>query len=217
MGSIMIHRRRFLVRSTDRERWIETRAKGVTATMVAAAATPRGYERALHELEYGGYDLSHNPYCQFGIQCEPLILSALTEYEVSQNLYLICHDEHRWAMATPDGLSFDHTKVVEAKTTGSDWGSAAKAPIHYRRQIQWQMFVTGASECIFAWMLREVGKQGEFRPAWEKPKIEIVPRDEQMIASLLGVGERLHREIEMIVERNARCRYVEGSGWQPRR
>jgi hypothetical protein len=80
------------------------------------------------------------------------------------------------------------------KTTGKDWGDK-QIPIQYRRQVQWQLHVTGADYCVFAWLLRIEDRHGEFVPGWFEPKHIIIKRDPVMIADLQDVAERLQMEL----------------------
>jgi hypothetical protein len=98
-------------------------------------------------------------------------------------------------MATPDGLSKDHKTIVEVKTTGKDFVEWGKVPIQYRRQVQWQLYVTGATQCLFAWQLRVTNNDGLFVPGWLEPKAVIVQRDEEMITQLVSVSEKLQMEL----------------------
>ena len=111
------------------------------------------------------------------------------------NDWLIRHYGDRLALATPDGISLSHNRISEVKTTGKDWGSVDKIPIAYKRQVQWQLYVTGADECVFAWMLRaEV--DGRMVPGWFEPKSDIIGRDEVMITDLKLAATMLWAEIQ---------------------
>jgi hypothetical protein len=63
------------------------------------------------------------------------------------------------------------------------------------RQIQWQLYVTGADHCLFAWWLREESPNG-FIPAWLEPKTLIVQPDEEHIKSLMITAEQLWEGIQ---------------------
>jgi hypothetical protein len=60
------------------------------------------------------------------------------------------------------------------------------------------MFVTGAEECVFAWLLREE-KDGRFESPWLEPKAIIVPRDNEEIEKLSEVAEKL---LKIVKEKN---------------
>jgi hypothetical protein len=195
----MIEPERFLVSSTDRKKWLALRSEGVTATAVAKAVTPAGFKEVVSELRRPS-SFPDNDYMRFGREQEgPIIDKLATLIDITPNDFLISRDlaDFRWQMATPDGLSAYHRIIAEVKTTGKDWGSWAKVPGHYQRQVQWQLHVTGAEGCVFAWMLR--GKNGsEFVPAWPGPKYVEVERDESLISRLEEVAHQLYAELQSI-------------------
>ena len=130
---------------------------------------------------------------QFGRDHERwLVLALKDKFGIFPNDWLIAAERTSWHTATPDGLSLDHNTIAEVKTTGRDWGTWEKVPIHYRRQVQWQMYVTNASTCVFAWLLRVESAGGQFVPAWFEPKVVKVQRDEEMITHLIAVADQLH-------------------------
>jgi putative phage-type endonuclease len=184
----MISADRFLVRSVDREAWLEARLHGVSATQVAHAATPSGFAEVI-EQRRNPVDIEDNPYMAFGRESEPAIMRyAHTEHGILPNDWAIASADDPRMMATPDGLSVTHELIAEAKTTGTDWGD--KIPIKYRRQVQWQLYVTGAEQCLFLWQMR-VPEGDWFRFAWWEPKTVWIERDPKMIAELVGVADRL--------------------------
>jgi hypothetical protein len=195
----MIEPERFLVSSSDRNKWLALRSEGVTATAVAKAVTPEGFREVLAELA-SPREFPDNDYMRFGREQEgPIIDKLATVIDISPNDWLISKDldDNRWQMATPDGLSSDHSVIAEVKTTGRDWQSWAKVPPHYQRQVQWQLHVTGAEGCVFAWMLRAT-KKGTFIPAWPGPKYVEVERDEALISRLVEVAHDLYSQLRAI-------------------
>lgn len=188
----MIAVRRFIASSSqNRQAWLDARELGVTATTVARSATPKGFEnetihRAPSEVIEG------NAYIDFGVEQESVIAQFLKdEFEIMPNDWLIsASEEHNRYMATPDGLSLDHHLISEIKTTGKDWGEEKYIPIHYRRQVQWQLFCTGAARCRFAWLLRKE-VDGVMVPAWFEPKSIWIERDEHEMNKLIDVADRL--------------------------
>lgn len=186
----MISIDRFIAPSSARELWLEARRGTVTATQVSKAATPTGMEQVLKEIE-NPVDIADNPFMKFGRDNEQWIMLSLKSYGLLPNEWLIAHETERWQTATPDGLSLSHDLIAEVKTTGKDWGEWSKVPIHYRRQVQWQLHVSGADACIFAWLLRAESKSG-LVPAWFEPKTVVVERDEKMINDLIGVANEIH-------------------------
>lgn len=182
-----------LVAQHGTEAWFAARRNGVSATAVANASTPAGFrEEVLKALYPEEYQVQDNEYMKFGRDWEQWIVDNIpTEYNIKANDWLIHADGHQWQLATPDGISPDGHTIAEVKTTGKDWNTI---PLRYIRQVQWQLYVTGADRCIVAWLLRGEDEQGEFVPAWFEPKHTIVERDEEMIAQLIAVAERLQME-----------------------
>jgi hypothetical protein len=186
----MIGKDRFVAaKDTDYEGWLNARRYGVTATQVATASTPAGFEKAAVDFltEHREPD---NPYMEFGRVWESHIADFVNAvYEVRPNEWLIRGD-NTTHLATPDGLSDDGKVIGEYKTTGKDWGTVEKLPVRYRRQVQWQLHVTGAESCVVAWLVREE-VDGVFVPATFEPKCGVVGRDEEMIEGLVATADRL--------------------------
>jgi hypothetical protein len=192
----MIDSSRFLVSSQDYEQWLAVRQTGVTATAVSKAVTPDGFRSVIEQMRSPS-PIPDNPYMRFGREQEATLMEKLgSHFDLKPNDWLIARDaeDNRWQMATPDGLSSDHDVIAEVKTTGRDWGEWRFVPGHYQRQVQWQLYVTGASQCVFGWMLR-VAVKGEMEPGWPGPKFVVVERDEALIERLIGVAENLYREL----------------------
>jgi hypothetical protein len=188
----MISSERFLAdKSADFEGWLQARRGGVTATQVANASTPAGFENTAADflVEWREPD---NPYMTFGRDWEGFIADFVhTLYDVAPNEWLIAGENPRH-LATPDGLSRNHDVIGEYKTTGKDWETVDKLPLRYKRQVQWQLHVTGATRCVVAWLLREEVDR-KMVPGWTKPKWGVVERDEGMIQDLIVTADRLWR------------------------
>ena len=171
--------------------WLEARKRGVSATTVAKAATASGFDQVVSEWGQDG-NISDNAYMAFGRAQEGFIGMWVKEhFGLIPQSWLFRHESVEWAIATPDALSLGHDQIGEFKTTGKNW---VKPPIQYVRQVQWQMYVTGADSCLFAWLLREQveTETGPLMvPAWFEPKFLVIGRDDKMIADLVDVGERL--------------------------
>lgn len=172
--------------------WHEARRRGVSATSVArAAASQTAFDAEVEQLT-NPVEISDNDYMRFGRDWEEWIISNIPpEYGIKHNDWLVARDEREnaWQLATPDGNTDDWQTIAEVKTTGKDW-EGKTIPIQYRRQVQWQMHVTGATRCVFAWLLRVDGPNG-FQPGWFEPKHVIIERDDTMITELVTVAERL--------------------------
>jgi predicted phage-related endonuclease len=181
-------------KSVHAGRWLQARREGVTATQVAkAAAGPGGFEQAVEDYR-ADFVEQDNPYMAFGRAWEgPISMHLKENYGVMPNDWLISSAVSNHYMATPDGLTLGHKAIGEVKTTGKDW-NPERIPVQYRRQVQWQLFVTDAEFCYFAWMLREE-RDGAFVPGWFEPKVITIERDEEMIASLVKVADELWKRV----------------------
>ena len=183
---------RMVARSLTDE-WYKARQYGVSATTVAKAASgPAGFDAELNRaLNPEEHVVEDNAYMKFGRDWENWIVENLPGgFEIKPNDWLICGvGSDRWHLATPDGLNANWSTIAEVKTTGKDWDGST-IPIQYRRQVQWQLHVTGAQQCVFGWLLRAESDTGEFVPAWLEPKWVVMHRDEDMIANLKEVANR---------------------------
>ena len=193
----MLGSERFIAsKALDEEAWLEARQGKITATLIAAASTPKGFEESLIKLRGESEPITDNSYMEFGRRMEPFIsLYVKDVYGVIPNEWLIAHELYPEFVATPDGIAWHEPVISEVKTTGTDWGEWKSVPIAYRRQVQWQMYVTGAERCVFAWLLRE-DNEGRFQSPWLEPKTLVIDRDEKEIEKLLGVAENLLEKIK---------------------
>ena len=186
----MIAPDRFIARSSDREAWLYARQQGITATMVAHGSTPAGFRDIVAQME-NPTPVEPNAMMDWGNEREPHIAQVVKErFGIMPNDWLIAKDDglNRWQMATPDGLSLDHTVIAEIKTTGKPLDVI---PIRYRRQIQWQLHVTDAERCLFAYELRLQGPEG-FVPGFDVVT-QWVERDDRQIKELIATAEQLQQ------------------------
>jgi putative phage-type endonuclease len=192
----MITADRFIAsKAFDEDGWLRARRHGITATTIAKAMTPAGYKEVLetwHDVE----PVPVNGYMQFGLDMEKaLALYAKQRWAHMPNDWLIAHGDNPIALATPDGMTLGHTRILEIKTTGKDWDTP---PIAYRRQIQWQLYVTGAEACDLIWMIRESVQTDEgefFVPGWFEPKHTVIEPDPKMISDMVETADRLWGEL----------------------
>lgn len=199
MSNLATIEQRFVVRSSDRDAWLEARKQGVTATEVARASTAAGWREAFEKRKAveAGVDepVVPNDFMRFGTEQEPLIAEWIKRhFGISHNDWLIRHESNELYLATPDGLGVvdGHVVISEIKTTGKEY-DGAHIPIAHRRQMQWQMFVTG-SDCmraLYVWQLRVEDGNGWFYPGWFEPRTQWVERDEKVIAELVKVADSL--------------------------
>ncbi len=184
----MIPVERFIVSSQTKDLWLEARDRGVTATQVAKASTPAGMKEVLSAIE-NPQPVDANAFMEWGTYREPYIAHVVKErYGVLPNDWLIAAEGkgNEWMMATPDGLSLDHSVIGEYKTSGKPLD---KIPANYMRQVQWQLFVSGAQECVFAYELRLEGPEG-FVPGFDV-ETQIVERNEEMISELIVTAQKV--------------------------
>lgn len=175
----------FVARSSMREEWLQARSMGVTATQVARAATSAGFKQVIQDLEMHA-EVTPNDVMLWGNLREPYIAQVVKErFGIMPNDWLISRPGlDSWMMATPDGLSQDHKLIAEIKTSAR---SLEKIPIAYMRQMQWQLWVTGAERCLFAWEQRLDAPDG-FAPGFDV-STQWVERDEEMISELVRVAQ----------------------------
>lgn len=184
----MIGIERFIASSQTRDLWLAARDRGVTATQVAKASTPAGMKEVLAQIE-NPQPIEANAFMDWGNEREAYISHVVKErYGILSNDYLICAEGagNEWQMATPDGLSLDHTVIGEYKTSGK---SLDKVPANYMRQVQWQLYVTGAEKCLFAYELRLEGPEG-FVPGFDV-ECQWIERNEEMISELIVTAQKV--------------------------
>jgi hypothetical protein len=184
----MIAIERFIVSSQTKDLWLAARDRGVTATQVAKASTPAGMKEVLAQIE-NPTPVEPNGFMDWGVEREAYISQVVKDrYGILSNDYLLCADGagNEWQMATPDGLSLNHKLIGEYKTSGKPLD---KVPANYMRQVQWQLYVTGAEKCLFAYELRLEGPEG-FVPGFDV-ECQWIERDEKIIADLIKVAEEV--------------------------
>lgn len=184
----MISIDRFIASSQTKDLWLAARDRGVTATQVAKASTPAGMKEVLAQIE-NPMPVEANGFMSWGTEREAYIAHVVKErYGILPNDWLVCADgpSNEWMMATPDGLSLDHTVIGEYKTSGKPLDVI---PLNYLRQIQWQLYVSGAEKCLFAYELRLEGPEG-FVPGFDV-ECQWVDRNEDIISKLIDTAEKV--------------------------
>lgn len=146
------------------DEWLRERRKYVTATMIARLAASRAeWERVWDEREHGS-SFHGNRYTDWGKEREPKIaeyIQMFTDSRFERNESLFVHEDGVSA-ATPDMVLADEDgyMLAEIKTVKAEiaWsrppaGSNPRdfVPGKYYDQVQWQLYVTGAHRCVFAW------------------------------------------------------------------
>lgn len=180
-----------------KEEWLEARKGYVTATEVAKLA--RGSSKVWDELRdqkaglIDAPDISHLPAVIHGNEREIDIaewVASLDGAEKLQHNRALYARDGKYA-ATPDMVTTDLTVVGEIKTISekrlaslTQWPTPA-----YYDQIQWQLFVTGAEMCIFAWE-PYLSENGEITPWVPDRGNKLVMRDEKRISELKDIADR---------------------------
>ncbi len=179
------HRERILADSSDRAAWLRARSRGITATDVAALATPKSVRNVAY-AKLHGTGFVGNAYTQHGIEREPVIAQWVQQnFGIAPSTALF-HAEHDLRhLATPDGLRecADGTlELAEIKTTAKLWRSV---PRNYLRQVWWQQYVLGAERTLLVWERHE-----NFVPVGN-PEFRWIERDDEEIEKLLGLVDEL--------------------------
>ena len=183
------------IKTESREQWLDARRRYVTATEVAQLVR-RGqdYWDELREIKAGqrtAPDISGLPAIRHGREREALIVPYVQSLEEgmvpNEDLYV---RNDRYA-ATPDLVGDGIVGEIKTiKDTRLAKLQAAKGwPTgQYYDQVQWQLFVTGAIACIFAWEPYE-DWGGELVPREDMREHITIHRDEERIKALQEVAD----------------------------
>lgn len=183
------------IKTKSRDQWLEARRRYVTATEVAQLAR-RGqdYWDELREIKAGertAPDISNLPAVRHGREREVLIAPYVQSLEQgmvpNDDLYV---RNQRYA-ATPDLVGDGIVGEIKTiKDTRLAKLQAAKGwPTgQYYDQVQWQLFVTGAISCVFAWEPYE-DWDGELVPREDMREHITIHRDDVRINQLREVAD----------------------------
>lgn len=157
---------------TDRDAWLAARRQGITATEVRDLYLGKISRADLIALKLGRRkdSFSGNAYTRWGNEREPVIAAEIERrYAIRPESRLVHAADNPRFLASPDGLGvdFDGDLVIdEIKTAGEPIpiGSEAYEKKGYRAQKTWQMRVTGARRCLYAWEIRNGSPQDGFSP-----------------------------------------------------
>ena len=183
------------IKTESREQWLDARRRYVTATEVAQLVR-RGqdYWDELREIKAGqrtAPDISGLPAVRHGREREALIVPYVQSLEEGMvpNADLYVRND-RYA-ATPDLVGDGIVGEIKTiKDTRLAKLQAAKGwPTgQYYDQVQWQLFVTGAIACIFAWEPCE-DWDGELVPREDMRDHITIHRDDARINQLREVAD----------------------------
>lgn len=187
------HERRVLADSSDRRAWLQQRALGVTATDAAKLATEASVKQVVKD-KVRGSSFGGNAFTDFGREREPHIAAWVAERHGIEPCGLLFHAEaSRRHLATPDGLFCDdegRVTLAEIKTTNKPW---SRIPRGYLRQVWWQQYVLGAERTLFVWE-----RHRDFVVVDEEPKTVWIERDEDEIARMAALADRVIAEVESL-------------------
>lgn len=199
--------------SDDREAWLDQRRTGITATEVRdlAKGSFADRRRILTEKLTGERSFAGNRYTDHGNRREPIIARWIqSQFEIPENTHVWTRG--RW-LATPDGYS-DDGLIYEIKTSKHDLtpgplaagvlamskvGKTARArhfwSTGYYDQMQWQMLVMDASECLFVWEQHD-DAWPDPAPLNPTPAFCWIARDDERIAALVEIAEAFLIELD---------------------
>jgi putative phage-type endonuclease len=140
--------------------WFEMRKGGITATGITAINGTSPYKTAYRlwaELTGQVGEQEVGAAAQRGQLLEQAVAdyyTAETGKKLRKSNGIVRLKEHSWAMASLDRTIVGDTDgLVEIKTSTSSRWQLYPVPPEYVDQVQWQMFITGASYCDVAVLL----------------------------------------------------------------
>lgn len=182
--------------SDDEDEWKDSRRTGIGASEIAIIMGASEWSSNL-EIYYDKIgehdreeDREEDEWLFWGRKLEGAIRAELCEragVSLSHRNMLLRSTEHRWALATPDGLTAE-SEPVETKNIAwgydpNEWSDSI--PEKYYLQCQQQMLVTGAQRCLFGALL------------WGSRLIwEWIPRDEVAIRRIIKAGSGFWSHVE---------------------
>lgn len=191
----------------DRDLWLAERSQGITATEIRDLVTGKKRQDDLIALKLGRKvdSFTGNQYTDWGTEREPIIAAGLRGIGVEPESRVFHGERDSRHLASPDGVGveFDGEVVLsEIKTSGKDVrrGTPAYAETGYELQMQWSMWVTGATRCLFAFEER-IAVAGGFAPG--QLFTEWVERDEAVIADLVTRADAFLAELDRQREEGA--------------
>jgi hypothetical protein len=172
--------------SDDRDAWLAARNTGITASNAGSLATENSIDAILKSKFYS--DFVGNPATEWGIEREPILLSWAN---FEQNKHLFSSDDNPRFMATPDGVRLDAENKIELCQVKTSTKPLTKIPPNYFRQMQWEMYVMGATRNLLVWEAHE-----NFVPIDTEPVALWIDRDEDAINKLKQLADVLLRRLD---------------------
>jgi len=201
MDNMNDYRSRVVADAADRETWLAVRSTGIGASDAANFAkleSVEKYARAKIKETFGG-GFTGNAYTATGHRWESAALSAAG---IVQNTLMFRSVEEPRFFATPDGIhEGEHgLQLAEAKAVlvrdydPETW--QPKIPPTHRRQIAWAQMVLGAVETLYVVLPYDE----KHTPLAMMPTIIRVPRDDEMISSLITIARPVLRALTLAAE-----------------
>ena len=177
--------------SSNHDIWLGARMSGVTASDVANFEEGADIKKLVYKKLNNTF--KGNVWTEWGLDREPHILDW-AGFPHNQTLFRAA-DNPRF-MATPDGYKMSEENLIlcQAKTTSKGWDTT---PPNYMRQVQWEMFVMGATTNYLVWE-----QHRQFIPIDLEPKCEIIQRDNDEIARLVEMAKEFLIELDKQKEGN---------------
>ncbi|PRB01789.1 YqaJ viral recombinase family protein [Microbacterium sp. MYb64] len=184
----------------DRTAWLAERAQGITATEIRDLIRGKIRQQDLIDLKLGRKtdSFTGNVYTDWGNLREPVIAEGVRGYGIEPESRVFHGVQNSRHLASPDGLGVqfgDALVVSEIKTAGKDirHGTTRYEETGYELQMQWAMWVTGATRCLFVFEER-ISTRAGFEPG--QLFSEWVERDEAMIAALIARADLFLAELD---------------------
>jgi putative phage-type endonuclease len=172
------------------EDWHQLRRNAISASEIAAVLgiSPWATPFSLYYQKKDDWRTPVTEAMEMGHRLEPIVADLLAER--LDNHYVLTEtgtwraDSPDWALATPDRLAQcemgDENVELKTTTVYDDWGpdESDEIPVHYRAQVQWQMYCTGLQRTHVGVLF----KGNHFRHY-------VVDRDETDIQSMLAAAD----------------------------
>lgn len=136
--------------------WLDLRKEKIGASDISSIMGHSPWRSAydLWQVKMGMKEEFFNSSMQHGVDNEFHAL-RFVEHKLGIELEsaVFLHDAYSYALASLDGISKKGDVIVEVKCPGVKSHAKHKSngiPLHYQEQIQWQMFVTGIKQAVFA-------------------------------------------------------------------
>jgi len=138
------------------DEWLKFRESHITATDVSAILGINSWKTApqLWEEKMGMLPpIVQNARMKRGQDLEPIARQTLIDItQIDFKPVVVVHDVEPWAMASLDGYCYLHNVICEIKCPNMDTHNLALSgglKPYYMSQVQWQLWITGAEECIY--------------------------------------------------------------------